>query len=393
MTVNVTGATEQTVVREVIRLLDLQDIRYRVCRFSEHCTKEELDREASRLGLGLLETVPLDVPGRGIVLAIIPSALAVQLEDFAKLLGVRAVRIAETGESRERLMPLELSQGIPPVYGLAGFQTFVSPFIERQRTVAFALDSTTLVMMETGEFRRTLGNASEVVPVPTRMRYRVYATPGRRKNEHCILGVSLESCDFYTPKLVAITEWVRNRHRHCTAMLGDGLYRLSLRLESDMREDDALEYSKWIARDFVHSQWPVFTFRESDCHFDFRYCSDVLTTDNHYPAYYAQVNALFANDSVFQESCRAFARDFLRRKPQRQENTDRNIDLSCRYLLEELAIISCLAQDEPSSFVYPGSLTILEEISQGKHPGVPAPLLNIDYVELKLKHRDRREDS
>jgi tRNA-dependent cyclodipeptide synthase len=391
MAINVTGAIKQAAVADVVSLLDSQKIRYKISRFSPHCAKEELDREASRLGLGLLEAIPLDVPGRGIVLTVIPSSLAVRLDELAKLLGVQAVRVPEPAEMCERFMSVDLASAIPPVYGLAGFETFLSPLIGRQRTVAFALGSTTLVTMETREFRRTLGNASDV-PVPTRLRYRAYARPDRKTNEHCILGISLESPDFYTPKLVTITEWIRNQYRQCTAMLGDGLYRISLQVESDTPEDDALEYSKWIARDFVHSQWPVFTLRESGCHFDLKFCSDVLTGDSCYPAYYAQVNALFASDSAFQESCRAFARDFLRRKPQRQENTDKNIDLSCRYLLEELAIISCLAQDGPCSFVYPGSLTILEEIAQGQHPGVPAPLLSIDYVELKLKHRDAREE-
>jgi len=375
---------------DVVQLLDSGNIRYKLCLFSPHCAKEEFDRETSRFGLGLLEAVPVDVPGRGIVLAIIPSSLAVQMEDLARLLGVRAVRALEPAEVRERFM-VDRAKAIPPVYGLAGFETFVSPLVWRQRMVAFAVDSTTMVTMEASEFRRTLGNAS-AIPVPTRLRYRAYATPGRKQNEHCILGVSLESPDFHTPKLVTMTEWIRNHFRHCTAMVGDGLYRISLQMDSNSRENDALEYSRWIARDFVHSQWPVFTFRESDCHFDVRFCADVLTSDSCYPAYYAQVNSLFATDKAFHESCTAFAYDFLRRRPERQDNTEKNIDQSCRYLLEELAIISCLAQDGPCSFVYPGSLTILGEIAHGQHPGLPAPLLNIDYVELKLKHRDHREE-
>ena len=382
-----TGTTKQTAATDVVSLLDSQNIRHKVCHFSRHFGKEELDREASRLGLGLLQVVPLEAPGRGIVLAIIPASVAVQFEEFARLLGVRAVRAPEADELREHFTSVDLEKGIPPVCGLLGFETFVSPIIERQRTVAFALDSTSMVTMETRDFRRTLGNAS-AIPVPTRLRYRAYATPGRKNNDHCILGVSLESPDFYTSKLLTITEWIRNHYRGCTTMLGDGMYRLSLLLDSGMRESDTLEHSEWIARDFVHSQWTVFTFREPGCHFEHRFCSDILTGDSRYPAYYAQVNALFANDAVFRESCAAFASEFLRRRPQRQENADRNTDLSCRYLLEELAVISCLAQDGPCSFVYPGSLTILEEISQGKHPGVPAPLLNVDYIELKLKHRD-----
>jgi tRNA-dependent cyclodipeptide synthase len=141
----------------------------------------------------------------------------------------------------------------------------------------------------------------------------------------------------------------------------------------------------------VYSQWSVFTLRESNCHFDFTFCSDVLQNDSRYPGYYAQVCSLFESEETFREGCNAFAREFLRRKPQRQESSAKHIDMSSRYLLEELAVISCLAEDGPCSFVYPGSLTVLEEIAEGKHPGVPAPLHAVDYIELKLKHRESQE--
>jgi hypothetical protein len=51
-------------------------------------------------------------------------------------------------------------------------------------------------------------------------------------------------------------------------MLGDGLYRLTLQLEPGSRENDSLEHSQWLARDFVQTQWSVFHLRESDCRFD-----------------------------------------------------------------------------------------------------------------------------
>ena len=87
-----------------------------------------------------------------------------------------------------------------------------------------------------------------------------------------------------------------------------------------------------------------------------------------------------------------FASDFLGCKPSRENSNEKHVDLSIRYLLEELAVISCLAEEAPCTFVYPGSLTILEEIADGKHPDLPAPLHTTDYVELKLKHRDRGEE-
>jgi tRNA-dependent cyclodipeptide synthase len=389
---NVTGATKLTSASDAIGLLDAQNARYKMWHFSPSFAKEDLDREISRLGLGLLEAVPLDVPGRGIILAIIPSSLAVQVEDFAKLLEVRAVSVPDRDEISRQFPSTDAASHIPPLPGVPGLECFLSPLIGRQPAVGFFLESrNTLLTMETREFRRILGNILPI-PVPTRPRYRAYATPGRKANEHCILGISLESPDFRTPKLVTITEWIRNHYERCTVMLGDGLHRITLQLDSNFGEDDALEYSKWIARDFLNSQSAVFTMRECCCEFDFKFCADVLTNDPRYPSYYGQVCSLFAKDAGFQDSCRAFARDFLRRRPQREESSEKHIDMSTRYLLEELAVISCLAEGKPCSFIYPGSLTILEEIAQGKHPGVPAPLHTIDYVELKLKNRENREE-
>lgn len=379
-------------MNEVLAFLNSRNARYRICHFSPSHTEEQIESEISRLGLGLLQTVPLEVRGKGLVLAVIPSGLAIQRGEFAKLLEAPAVAIPGRDEIRQRYPSVDLTSGIPPLHSLPDAEIFLSPLIGRHRTIGFFLEpSRTLLTIDTAEFRRTLGNVS-AVPVPTRQRYRAYATPGRKVNQHCVLGVSLESPAFRTAKLVTITEWIRNRYSRCTAMLGDGLYRLTLQLDSDTRENDALEYSKWLARDFVQTQWPVFHLRESNCQFDFKFCSDVLTNDPCYPAYYGQVCALFAGNATFQESCRAFARDFLRRKPEREASSEKHVDLSSRYLLEELAVISCLAQEGPCTFVYPGSLTILEEIADGKHPGVPAPLLTIDYVELKLKHRDSGEE-
>jgi tRNA-dependent cyclodipeptide synthase len=377
---------------ESLGFLDSRNAKYKICHFSPSHTEEQIESEVSRLGLGLLQAVPLDARGKGPMVAIIPSALTVQLGEFARLLEVPAVTVLGLDEIRRRYPSLDGASGFPPLQGLPDAETFLSPLIGRHRTIGFFLESANaLLTLDTVEFRRIVGNVSPV-PVPTRQRYRAYANPGRKANQHCILGVSLESPAFRTSKLVTMTEWIRNRYSRCTAMLGDGLYRLTLQLESDSRENDALEYSKWLARDYVQTQWPVFHLRESNCQFEFQFCSDVLTNDLSYPAYYAHVCSLFAKDARFQESCRAFARDFLRRRPEREASSEKHIDLSSRYLLEELAVISCLAQEGPCTFLYPGSLTILEEIADGKHPGVPAPLRTIDYIELKLKHRDCGEE-
>jgi tRNA-dependent cyclodipeptide synthase len=388
LTRNVTTTRDSASLTGVVSFLAESNIKYRVCQFSQSYTKEELDNEISRLGMGLLEAIPLDVEGQGLTLAIIPSSLDLHVAEFSELLAPRVIRLLTPSEICKRFSLLDHFNIVPPLSGLFGLESFLSPLIDQHHLVGFFVGSrNTLITLEAHEFRRTVGNVS-AVPVPTRPKYRAYASPGRKINKRCILGVSLENAEFYTSKLITITNWIRDHFAECIVMLGDFLHRITLQLDSNALEKEALEHSKWLARDFVYSQLSVFTQTESSCRFDFVFCSDVQTREC-YPKYYSQLVALFAENVEFQNSFRAFSFEFLRRKPQRRENGDDQVDMSCRYLLEELAVICCLAQDLPCTFVYPGSLTILQEIAEGKHLRVPACLLDVDYVELKLKRRKK----
>lgn len=105
-----------------------------------------------------------------------------------------------------------------------------------------------------------------------------------------------------------------------------------------------------------------------------------------YRRYYDELRGLFRTVKGLQKSVDDFASYYLSRSPVR-EHSNKAVELSRMYLLEELAVICCLAQDSPCTFVHPKSLTILEEIAEGKHPYLPPALQQIDYVELKLKRR------
>jgi tRNA-dependent cyclodipeptide synthase len=120
--------------------------------------------------------------------------------------------------------------------------------------------------------------------------------------------------------------------------------------------------------------------------FDFVFSSEIQKTHD-YDDYYGQLRVLFRDNKDFHNSVEAFSFEFLRRNPYRQPHSEKHLELSCQYLLEELAVICCLAQASPCTFIYPGSLTILQKIADGKHPAVPTCLSQIDYVELKLKGR------
>ena len=79
---------KETSMTEVLAFLDSRNARYKVCRFSSSHTAEQMETEISRLGLGLLQAIPLEAPGKGLMVAIIPSgARRSNTEEFAKTAG------------------------------------------------------------------------------------------------------------------------------------------------------------------------------------------------------------------------------------------------------------------------------------------------------------------
>jgi tRNA-dependent cyclodipeptide synthase len=382
------AAEDTASLADITAFLNQHNVRYTVRDFSPFYSEEEIEREGARLGLGLLEAIPVEISEARLILAIIPSSLTLDLVQFCKLFVPDTVRVLNNGESHQRYFSNNVKV-LPPFPGLFGLESFLSPVVEQNRTVGFFTDCrSSLITMDTAEFVRLLFNPS-AVPVPTRPKYRAYASPSRKANKHCILGVSLENDDFHTPKLITMTEWISKHYDHCIVMLGDGLHRLTLQMDSATSENESLEQSKWLARDFVHSQLSVFGLARASCRFDFSFTSEIQQTTR-YASYYDRLCALVRDAQEFQDSLAVFSNDFLERKPLRQKNKERHLAMSRQYLLEELAVICCLAQDYPCTFVYPGSLTILEEIAQGKHPYLPDHLLHIDYVELKLKNREKK---
>jgi tRNA-dependent cyclodipeptide synthase len=375
-----------SLVPRIRSFLGERNIKYQVTRFSPSHDDAEIECELSKLGTGLLEGAPLEVEGRGVVLAVIPAALGLHRDDLSKLFAPRQVRFLTPGEISQRLSFEPSANVVPPFGDLFGLESFLSPLIEQHQTVGFFVDpARTLITLDTSEFLRSISKVS-ALQVPTRPKYRVIPTEGRKAFKRCILGVSLESADFYAPKLVAMTDWIRRHYEGCDVMLGDSLHRITLRLNSSMDEDAALERSKWLARDFVYSSNSIFNPGGSAYRFNFVYCSGVQNTPE-YNSYYHQLRGLVGANKEFKKSVDDFASYYLSRNPDR-EHSDTAVDLSSTYLLEELAVICCLAQASPCTFVYPGSLTILQEIADGKHPYLPPGLLEIDYVELQLKRRN-----
>jgi hypothetical protein len=260
-----------SLISRIRSFLGARNIKYQVTRFSPSHDDGEIQRELSKLGIGLLEGVPLVVEGRGVVLAVIPAAFGLHLDDLSKLFAPRHVRFSSPGEISQCFSFVPSANVVPPLGDLFGMESFLSPLIEQHRTVGFFVDSAkTLIVLEGSEFRRGISTVS-ALQVPTRPKYRVIPTEGRKAFKRCILGVSLESAEFYAAKLVAMTDWVRRHYEGCDVMLGDSLHRITLRLNSSTDENEALERSKWLARDFVYSSNSI--FNRGDSAYQFNFCT------------------------------------------------------------------------------------------------------------------------
>jgi hypothetical protein len=58
--------------------------------------------------------------------------------------------------------------------------------------------------------------------------------------------------------------------------------------------------------------------------------------------------------------------------------------LAHEYLLEEIALFACLAEDGWPVLVYPGSIDSIIEVAEGRHPSLPAPLRALGFISLWL---------
>ena len=180
LTRNVTTTRDSASLTGVLSFLNESNIKYRVCHFSPSYTDEEVDHETSRLGMGLLEAIPLDVEGQGLILAIIPSSLALHFAKFSELLAPRVIRPLAPSEICKRFSLVDHFNIVPPLSGLFGLESFLSPFIDQHQLIGFFVGSrNTVITLEAHEFRRTVGNVS-AIPVPTRPKYRAYASRAER---------------------------------------------------------------------------------------------------------------------------------------------------------------------------------------------------------------------
>jgi len=101
------------------------------------------------------------------------------------------------------------------------------------------------------------------------------------------------------------------------------------------------------------------------------------------------VHTLYAQDDAFRALVHAFGGEYLARTARsvgagEAGPSERWRQLAHEYLLEEIALFACLAEDGWPVLVYPGSIDSIVEVAEGRHPAVPAPLRALRFIALWL---------
>jgi tRNA-dependent cyclodipeptide synthase len=212
------------------------------------------------------------------------------------------------------------------------------------------------------------------------------------KIDRCVLGVSLggsNAASFQGAKLEAVVRWIAARANHCCILVGDSLGRISLQVREGMAAETAEREARALGQRYVAETAAIFQ----------RYTTDQVTFEVRYGTAYANhpsfrpyldsVRATYQDDASFRVLVHAFGDEYLARTLRstgRDEASagERYRQIAHEYLLEEIALLACFAEDGFPVLVYPGSIDSIVEIAEGRFPALPAPLRALGFIALWL---------
>jgi tRNA-dependent cyclodipeptide synthase len=212
------------------------------------------------------------------------------------------------------------------------------------------------------------------------------------KIERCVLGVSLggsNALDFHGAKLEAIVRWIASRATHCCVLVGDSLGRISLEVREGLAPEVAEPEARALGKRYAAETEAIFErYTTSEVRFELRYGTEYADHKSFRP-YLHDVHALYEQDDAFRALVHSFGGFYQARTARSIGNGEVGLNerwqrLAHEYLLEEIALFACLAEDGWPVLVYPGSIDSIIEVAEGRYPGLPAPLRALQFIALWL---------
>ena len=187
----------------------------------------------------------------------------------------------------------------------------------------------------------------------------------------------------------AIVRWIATRASHCCVLVGDSLGRISLEVREGLAPEVAEREARALGRRYAAETEAIFRrYTTSEVSFEIRYSSEYSDHKSFRP-YLHDVHTLYQEDAAFRELVHSFGGVYQARTARSLGThevglSERWQHLAHEYLLEEIALFACLAEDGWPVLVYPGSIDSIIEVAEGRHPTLPAPLRELRYIALWL---------
>lgn|GEM_PF-6001427 len=204
----------------------------------------------------------------------------------------------------------------------------------------------------------------------------------------CFAGISLGNEHFCREKFTALVQWICQQFKRCIILIPDSVYAVSLQVSQGLNPENAHTKAMQLTEDFLTEHRPM--FQRSDCEFTI-VRSATLVDSTAYQTYEAALFSLFHNNGKFNAAIHAFVDTYLSRQSKLTDKDpdhwQRIIELSCEFILAELAVVACIIDRGYCVSVYPGSIDLFHDISAGEHPELPACLMQLINVGIRFRRR------
>jgi len=203
----------------------------------------------------------------------------------------------------------------------------------------------------------------------------------------CYMGISLTNPVFQGDALESLLHWMTDRFQQCLVVVGDVLYRYNEQIFSGLDPEKAQTRAQRLGDAFIEQTKEIFQSLPNDkvklTRWQYHLQSPEFLKSKE------RLNLLFESDTEFQPAVQRDAFSFIRRQAKQNRDfavpTEKAIELSSQYLLEEIAVFSALSEQGWHVELYPGpELKVLIDIAKGKYRNVPKGLTERINVELSV---------
>jgi tRNA-dependent cyclodipeptide synthase len=215
------------------------------------------------------------------------------------------------------------------------------------------------------------------------------------RHRRCYLGISLENPLFEGWCLRALCDWIAGRFDRCLVIVGDYLCRYNECIFTGSDMTRAAEAALELGEKFLAKNRPVLD-RYPGGRFHLTRWRDHLRSRQFKDAA-AALERLFESEPDFRRSVEKDAFAYINRKSRHglfaTVDVNEAAAMSCRYLLEEIAVFSAVSRQGWQVEVYPGpELTTLEQVANGRYEGVPQGLKSRINVEVEISRGERQRE-